>query len=292
MQSMDSVARPSRTALRVALRRATHQLVDSPRLLDDEVAVPIVGDAAAKESAAEAEAERKGWPNRAGRAIRAFMVARSRFAEDALARGVTRGVTQYVILGAGLDTFAYRNPHRARSLRVFEVDHPATQAWKRARLEAAAIPIPASLTFAPVDFERQTLGDGLAAAGFDSGAPSFFSWLGVTMYLTEPAIASTLGLVAATPRGGGIALDYAVPRATLGWMGRIAHDALARRVAAAGEPFRTFWSPGDVRERLAAAGFRAIEDLGADEINARYFVGRADGLKVSGDLGRLASAEL
>ena len=292
MQPVDSQARASRTALRVALRRATHQLVDSPRVLDDEVAVPIVGDAAASEAAAEAAAERKGWRNRAGRAIRAFMVARSRFAEDALARAVARGTTQYVILGAGLDTFAYRNPHPAASLRVFEVDHPATQAWKRRRLAAASIPIPASVKFAAVDFERQTLGEGLALAGFDGLAPSFFSWLGVTMYLSDAAIASTLAFVAATPAGGGLALDYSVPRATLGWMGRIAHDALARRVAAAGEPFRTFWSPLDLRNRLTAAGFHGIEDLGADEINARYFAGRADGLRVSGELGRVASAEL
>ena len=272
--------------------RAAHQLVDSPRVLDDPIAVPIVGDEAARESVAEASAERKGWRNRAGRSIRAFVVARSRFAEDALGRALGRGVTQYVILGAGLDTFAYRNPHAGVSLRVFEVDHPATQAWKRRLLEAASIPIPSSVTFAPVDFERQTLAGGLALAGFDSRAPSFFSWLGVTMYLSEGAIAATLGFVADTPRGGGLAVDYVVPRARLGWIGRIAHDALARRVAAAGEPFRTFWSSDDLRERLTAAGFHAIEELGADEINARYFAGRADGLRVGGQLGRMASAEL
>ena len=279
--------RPSRTAMRVALRRAAHQLLDSPKVLDDPIAVAIVG----AEAASELAAPPAGWRGKIAHAVRAFMVARSRFAEDELARAVARGATQYVILGAGLDTFAYRNPRPDACLRVYEVDHPATQAWKRRKLQAASIPIPSSVTYAPIDFEGQTLDEGLALVGFDPRPPTFFSWLGVTMYLSEDAIASTLEFIASTPRGGGLVLDYAVPRSSLGWKGRIAHDAIARRVASAGEPFRTFFGPEELRDRLAGAGFGAIRDLGPEELNARYFSGRADGLQVSGDLGRLMSAE-
>src|SRR5271167_272110 len=149
----------SRTAQRVAIRRAAHQLLDEPRVLDDPLALRIIG----AETAAELRSNPKEHAAFA-RAFRAFMVARSRFAEDELALAYARGVRQYVVLGAGLDTFAYRNPHAG--LRVFEVDHPATQAWKREQLQAAGIAIPPSLTFVPVDFERQTLADGLGQSGF------------------------------------------------------------------------------------------------------------------------------
>jgi len=274
--------------MRVAMRRAAHQLFDNPKVLDDPIAVPIIGP----EAASKLGAEQDGYRGRVGPSIRAFMAARSRFAEDELARAVGRGTTQYVILGAGLDTFAYRNPYGNGTLRVFEVDYPATQEWKRRRLAAAAIAIPSSVTFAPVDFERQTLADGLRDAGLDQRKPTFFSWLGVTMYLTEEAIAATLGFVASTPRGGGIVFDYAVPRESLGLMGRMALDALARRVEESGEPFRTFFDPGALTERLKQMGFHAVESLGSDEINARYFKERADGLRVAGSLGRLMSAEI
>ena len=197
---------------------------------------------------------------------------------------------QYVVLGAGFDTFAYRNPHPESSLRVFEVDHPATQGWKRKMLAAAGIAVPGSLRFAPVDFERETLDEGLARAGFDPAVPSFFSWLGVAMYLTDDAFTATLGKLGAAAPGSGLVLDYAVPRAHLGWLQRLAHDRLSRRVAAAGEPFRTFFTPGELRARLQRAGFRDVEDLGPDELNARYFQGRRDGLRVRGALARLAAA--
>src|SRR5208337_2845591 len=149
----------SRTAQRVAIRRAAHQLLDHPRVLDDPLALRIIGS--------EAEEVLRSDPKEShafSRAFRAFMAARSRYAEDELAHAVAHGVRQYVVLGAGLDTFAYRNPYP--ELRVFEVDHPATQAWKREQLEAAGIAVPASLTFVPIDFERQTLVDGLTRAGF------------------------------------------------------------------------------------------------------------------------------
>jgi len=137
-----------------------------------------------------------------------------------------------------------------------------------------------------------TLADGLALAGFDRRAPAFFSWLGVTMYLTDEAIESTLRFVASTPAGGGLVFDYAVPRAALGWMSRLALRAISRRVAAAGEPFRTFFDPEALSARLASMGFRSIENLGSEELNRRYFSAREDGLRSSGGLGRLLSAEI
>ncbi|HKN60259.1 MAG TPA: SAM-dependent methyltransferase [Candidatus Acidoferrales bacterium] len=281
-------ARPSTTAQRVAMRRAAHQILDSPRVLDDPVALPILGP----EAAAQLQSERGKLDISVARYFRAFMVARSRYAEDELARAIGRGASQYVILGAGLDTFAYRNPYPESALRVFELDHPATQAWKLERLTAAGIAIPASVTFAPVDFERQSLSDGLARANFRRDAVTFFSWLGVTPYLTREAMTSTLALVASMPKGSGVVFDYAVPRSSLSFLGRLAFDRLASRVAAAGEPFQLFFEPGALAAQLASMGFQSIEDLGTDQINARYFKDRADRLRVGGQLGRLMSASL
>ena len=187
---------PSRTAWRVGVRRAAHQLFDTPKVLDDPVAVRIIGDEG-RRRLAQADQHR----GRIARAFRAFMVVRSRFAEDELARSISRGVTQYVILGAGLDTFAYRNPYDPATLRVFEVDHPATQAWKRQLLAAAAIPIPSAVTYAPIDFERDTLADGLAQGQFDPRIPTFFSSLGVTMYLTARGRRRNASLRSADARG-------------------------------------------------------------------------------------------
>jgi O-methyltransferase involved in polyketide biosynthesis len=132
----------------------------------------------------------------------------------------------------------------------------------------------------------------LKLAGFDSSKAAFFSWLGVTMYLTEDAVMATFGFIASIPSGGGVAFDYAVPRSSLNWIGRLALDALSYRVAAAGEPFRTFFDPSGLAERLQRIGFRDVEDLAAGEINARYFKDRADQLRVTSSLGHLMSAEV
>jgi methyltransferase (TIGR00027 family) len=197
---------PSRTAQSTALQRAVHQLLEVPRIFDDPVALRIFGARGVARLAQALERYRTD----ASRAMRAFLVLRSRFAEDGLAAAFRRGTRQYVVLGAGLDTFAYRNPHRG--LRVFEVDHPTTQRWKRARLAEQAIELPRSLTFAPVDFERQSLGDGLRKARFDLQAPAFVSWLGVTIYLTRPAVMDTLGFVAKScARGSEIVFDFGMP---------------------------------------------------------------------------------
>jgi methyltransferase (TIGR00027 family) len=273
----------SRTAQRVAMRRAAHQLLDQPRVLDDPLALRIIGSEAAEELRSNPK-EHHAF----SRAFRAFMAARSRYAEDELACAVGNGVGQYVVLGAGLDTFAYRNPHSG--LRVFEVDHPATQAWKRQRLLAARIAIPAALTFVPVDFERQTLAEGLGQSGFDLSAAAFFSWLGVTPYLTRDACMSTLSLIATMPAGSGVVFDFAVDPALLNPGQRQALDALSERVARYGEPFQLFFDPGKLRDELKSLGFCRTEFLQGKELNARYFNDRDDGLVVRGGLGHLMGA--
>jgi methyltransferase (TIGR00027 family) len=273
----------SRTAHRVATRRAAHQLLDQPKVLDDPLALLIIGP--------EAENELRSNPkehHKFARAFRAFMAARSRYAEDELAQAYGQGVRQYVVLGAGLDTFAYRHSHAG--LRVYEVDHPATQLWKREQLQAAEIAVPQSLTFVAVDFENKSLDAGLREFGFDEKSPAFFSWLGVTPYLTHDACMTTLSYIARMPAGSGVVFDFAVDRSLLNFGQRIALDALARRVAAAGEPFQLFFHPAKLQDELKRLGFRRTEFLQGEQINQRYFSERSDGLKVRGGLGHLMGA--
>jgi methyltransferase (TIGR00027 family) len=276
--------RASVTAQRVAMRRAAHQVLDRPLVLDDPLALTIIG----AEAAGALASERAGGQLRAAKYFRAFLAARSRFAEDELARAVRRGVRQYVVLGAGLDTFAYRNPYP--DLRVFEVDHPDTQEWKRGRLAAGGIVVPESVTFAPVNFERETLEEGLRHVGFRAEKPAFYSWLGVTPYLVPETVLATLRLIIGLCRENGVAFDYAVPRASLPLLTRVAFDALAARVAAAGEPFRGFFVPEELGAALQGMGYQHVENLREEEINARYFSGRSDGLRVGSGFGHLIVA--
>jgi methyltransferase (TIGR00027 family) len=273
---------PSKTALRVALRRAAHQLHDLPPVLHDPVAVSILGDAYAEEL--QRTPLRLDRPYSIG--LRAFVVARSRYAEDNLARAVHAGVTQYVLLGAGLDTFAYRNPYP--HLHVFEVDHPATQQWKLALLRHNQIAIPDCVTYVPVDFESQSLTAQISSAGFRQDAPAFFAWLGVVPYLSLNAFRETLNFISDQPRESGFTLDYSQPREVLPYFEQLARDSLASRVKEAGEPFQLFFTPDAMAAELRA--FHAIEDLGVAEINARFFANRTDELAVRGSGGRLLSA--
>ena len=279
---------PSATALRVAMRRAAHQIMDDPKVFDDPLALRILG----VENVSAPQSDPK-WLEQTplSRGLRAFLAARSRYAEDELHVAIKRGVHQYVVLGAGLDTFAYRNPYPEDVLHVFEVDHPATQIWKRSRLKEADIPIPRTLTFSPVDFETQTLEEGLRQAGFDTGKCAFFSWLGVTPYLTSSAVTATLRFVASMPVGSGIVFDYMILPSLLNPTARRAFDSLAHRVAMAGEPFQTFFDPSLLKSSLRAMGFGQIEDLGPDELNARYFQGRPDELRV-GSLAHVMNARV
>ncbi len=279
-------ARPSRTALRVAMRRAAHQMYDArPLVFDDPIAVAILGPHAEElQRTPGRDPERKPRPYSIG--LRAFLVARSRYAEDLLAQAVAHGVTQYVLLGAGLDTFAHRNPHP--SLRVFEVDHPATQHWKHELLLGSDLHEPANLTYVPIDFERQSLPEQLAAAGFDTAVPTFFAWLGVVPYLTLDAFRATLRFILVQPLGSGVVFDYGLPRAVLTPNEQLAHDSLASRVYLAGEAFQLFFTPAEVEAELD--GFRDLEDIGSTEINARYFADRTDALRMLGNAARLVSA--
>jgi len=271
----------SRTALRVAIRRAAHQLVDRPPVLDDPIAVRLIGPGY------ERDLERAS--HEVARDFRAFMAARSRYAEDRLAQAVATGLGQYVVLGAGLDTFAYRNPFPA--VGVFEADFPATQEWKQEMLAAAAIALPANLAFVPLDLERKTLLDSLGEAGFDAMAPAYFSWLGVVPYLTLSGFRSTLEAIAQLPDGSGVTFDYTFPPETLTPKRRAIFDRLAGRVSAAGEPFQLFFTPVQVEAELRSAGFQRVEQVDHDGLNELYFRGRADGLKLSPvGIGMLATA--
>jgi methyltransferase (TIGR00027 family) len=256
--------RRSATAERVAMRRAAHQLYDQPLIFEDPLALRILSDEAAARVRTPTEEEQTPF----AQGFRAYMATRSRFAEAELALSVHEGVRQYIVLGAGLDTFAYRNPFP--DLRVFEVDHPATQTWKRERLRHAGIAIPNSMRFAPVDFERDTLAHGLEAAGFNSGEPAFFSWLGVVPYLTRVAAFATLTFIANLPQGSGVVFDYSIPRELMNENERRAFDALAERVARAGEPFRLFFDPDQLTADVQALGFTKVQDHSTMAIRARW----------------------
>jgi methyltransferase (TIGR00027 family) len=271
--------------MRVALRRATHQLLDNPRVLDDPLALSILGDAAGDIRANAAQHQ-----NRFGRRMRAFLVARSRYAEDKLAEGLAHGTQQYVVLGAGLDTSLYRGVANTPYLRIFEVDHPATQKWKKERLQQAGIAVPPSVVHVPMDFESQDLAQQLATAGFQRDKITFVSWLGVVPYLTREAATQTFRFLGGFAAGSGVAFDYGVSPSALGFLERLALRALSRRVARAGEPFRLFFTPSELDQFLMELGFRRIEQLGSEEINALYFSNRTDGLRVSGGVGRITGA--
>jgi methyltransferase (TIGR00027 family) len=273
--------RASKTALGVAIRRAAHQLADCPPVLDDPIALRLVVPGFARRI--------QRAMHRVGRDSRAFMAVRSRFVEDQLARSVACGVAQYVVLGAGFDTLAYRNPFPA--LRVFEVDFPATQADKRSVLAEAGILLPAGLTFVPLDLERHSLAQGLAASGFDAARPAFFSCLGVIPFLTLAAFRSTLQAIAQLPAPSAVGFDYALEPETLPPPGRVAFRGLSRRVARAGEPFQLLFTPEQVDSELRRAGFHRVEQLDYLQLNQLYFNKRVDGLKLSAAVSaRLATA--
>ena len=279
--------RRSATAERVAMRRAMHQICDRPLVFEDPLALRVLSDEAVAQVHAEvAEGDSHPW----ARGLRFFLAVRSRFAEEELALAVEQGVRQYVVLGAGLDTFACRNPWPG--VRVFEVDHPDTQAWKRGRLQHAGIAVPETLHFAPIDFERDTLAHGLEAAGFRREEPAFFSWLGVVPYLTRDAAFATLQFIAGMPPRSGVVFDYAIPRELLGEAEQRTFDLLAERVARAGEPFRLFFAPEQLAADLGALGFTSIEDMDSASIRARWFGDRAGEPRPQGRSGRLLCARL
>jgi methyltransferase (TIGR00027 family) len=267
---------PSRTALGAAAHRAVHQVLERGRIFADPLAVRILG---ADTNAAVRDA--KNDPSR--RWLRLFIAVRTRFAEDALAAAVGRGVRQIVVLGAGLDTYAYRTA-LGESMRIFEVDHPATQAWKRQRLAEVAIPVPSALTFAPVDFERETVAAGLAGAGFNPAQQTFFTWLGVVPYLTVPAVYSTLDFIVRISGGAHVVFDYSNPPALNPNQDEFGafREALAARVASLGETFMSYFETDALHARLTTLGFRDIEDLSPAAIQKRFFADRVSDLPERG----------
>jgi methyltransferase (TIGR00027 family) len=265
---------PKPSALIVATQRAAHQLIDRPLVLDDPIALPILG--AADAQALRSDLDKFSHPMSLG--LRSTVVVRSRLADDIRAEHAERGIDQYVVLGAGLDTSAYRHPDAPG--RIFEVDLPSTQQWKRARLEEAGIAVPASLNFVPVDFERVGLAEGLTAAGFDRHAPAVFSWLGVTMYLDEPAVIDTLRFIAGCAKGTAVLFEHAVPLASLPPMMRIVIEQMMARFAERGEPWKSFFDPETLATTLSTLGFGSCRSWTPDELNERYLANRTDGLRL------------
>jgi len=245
---------PSRTAFAAASYRAAHQVFEQGRFFKDPVALKILGvDPKTIRQDQEFHEARRG--------IRFFVVARANIAESALKTAVDeREVGQLVVLGAGLDTFAYRNPFGER-LRVFEVDHPATQAWKRRRLSEAGVTVPGNVTYAPMDFERDNLSERLSLAGLAPNVRTFFTWLGVVPYLTSQAVALTLSQIAAHPAGAEVAFDYTEARENIDPALRPQYEERAARVAAAGEPFLSYFAPAELHDQLYEFGFRRIKDF-------------------------------
>jgi methyltransferase (TIGR00027 family) len=273
---------PSQTALGAAAYRAIHQTLEDGVIFADAYALKIL-DAETRAALDQIAADP------AQRPMRLFIVARSRFSEDALAASVARGVRQVVVLGAGLDTFSLRNPFEGQGVRVFEVDHPSTQAWKRERLAEAGLALPAALTFAPVDFERQSLSEGLANAGLDEDRPAFFQWLGVTPYLTHEAISATLDFIAGVP-GSAVVFDYTEPFQNHSPDRRARLTAIAERTAARGEPWLSFFDPSELAAVLRDKGFTDIEDLGSAEMVSRFSPALGEGLR-RGPGGHVIRAE-
>jgi methyltransferase (TIGR00027 family) len=254
---------PSQTARGAAAFRAVHQILEHGAIFKDPFASKILDEQTAnslKELAAD-EALRP-W--------RLFIAARSRFSEDTMANCIAAGARQVVVLGAGLDTFSLRNPFAALGVRVYEVDYAATQSWKRQRIKAAGLIEPQSLIFAPTDFERENLSEGLSRVGFELNEPAFFQWLGVVPYLTREAISSTLKFISKIPQSA-VVFDYAEPFENYPPERRASVKAVAESAAARGEPWLSLFDPAELYKLLRSEGLKNVEDLGLAEIAERLY---------------------
>src|SRR5215472_15666814 len=252
---------PSRMALMVARQRAAHQLLDHGAILDDPYAVRILGE--------HEDNILQAFNDHPLASIgRLCTAARSRIAEDALSKAVERGVRQVVILGAGLDTFALRNPHAAR-ISIFEVDHPATQAWKRQRLVGAELALPPWLTFVPIDFEQDNLQEKLSSAGFQRTSAAFFTWLGVVPYLTQDAIGSTLGYMASI-QNSEVVFDYMEPPEAFSEEIRGLVTERTEQLEKTEERWASRFKPAGIAAILRAHGLCDIEDISFQQIASRF----------------------
>ena len=271
-------SRPSGTAESIAFMRALHLVVDDdPKIFADPLAAAFLSS----EQATVLKAPPQAFQTPEMRALRAVFVVRQRYAEDELAKALARGVSQYVILGAGLDSFAYRRPDLQQTVHVYEVDHPASQGWKRQRLTELGIALPGNLAFIPIDFEVQTLAAGMAASAFNPHEPAFFSWLGVTQYLTTEAVLSTLRYVASSAAPGSeIVFQILLPPSTLSAEDQAVITVASQNAAQRGEPFQSFFEPKPLEEQLRVMGFREVVHFTPAEATALYFQGRKDGLRL------------
>lgn len=278
-------SRPSQTAIASALMRAAHLLLDAPpAVLRDDFALPLSGW---KESALiagfaalQTKLAQETSPTEAKlllQSVRAITVLRARYVEDLLAEAHQRGVRQYVVLGAGLDSYALRT---SLQLSVFELDHPSTQGSKRERLAALGLKTGPQHHFVPIDFEAEPPLRALARAGFRAELPTFFSWLGVINYLGQAAIFDTLRALAQLPPESAVVFDYVLPDYLLDAAGRRLVSTLLTDMSARGEPGQSFFSPEELGQRVRSLGFREVVDLGPEEANARYFSGRSDELRL------------
>jgi len=264
---------PEDTAARTALWRALHVAADAPpHVFEDTIGLKLV-------------APDEGWRNRGDMSsftspFRASIVARARFVEDLVLERTAQGVGQYVILGAGLDTFAQRRPELASRLRVFEIDQPGPQAWKKQRLVELGFGVPAFLQFVPVDFEAgDTWWERLAASGFDAARPAVVASTGVSMYLTLDAIKATLRQVAELAAGSTLAMSFMLP---IEMNDPEIRPGVERAVAGAkanGTPFISFFMPAEMLALARDAGFKKVQHVSAAALGERYFVGRTDGLR-------------
>ena len=253
---------PSRTALIPARQRAAHQVLDHGSILYDPFAMKIL-----REDEKDVLQFANGHP--LASIGRLFTTARSRIAEDAMSGAVEKGIRQIVILGAGLDTFALRSPHSARQIRIYEVDHPATQAWKLERLAEAQLALPPWLILVPVDFERDDLRETLVGAGFQQDSPAFFSWLGVVPYLTQDAIGNTLDYMASI-QNSELVFDYMEPPQAFSDEMRKLVTKQTEQLEKINERWVSRFEPGGIRERLRSHGFSAIEDISFEQIKSRF----------------------
>jgi methyltransferase (TIGR00027 family) len=266
---------PSRTLLGAAIRRAEHQVLDTPLIFEDPVILDLVPEAT--DPAARSEFRSPDEP--VSTLLRSLFAMRSRFAEDRLAQAARRGVRQYVMVGAGLDTFPWRQPRSTRDLVIFAADHPASLIWTHRRLRDRGLERPPNLIHVPVDLEDCRIGESLSACGFDHDAPGFCSVLGVTQYLSDDAINALLSFVASLKPGSEAVLSFVVPDEHLDGDDLQAAAGSVARTAALGEPWKSRLQPHVFLRRLSDLGFAEIFHLTPELAQQRYFAGRRDALR-------------
>ncbi|MFE9577061.1 class I SAM-dependent methyltransferase [Nocardia sp. NPDC006044] len=264
---------PSRTAMFAAVSRGLFRLeTASPWVLDDPLALVLVGPVWQQLR----DRFDPLFPDPVRRQSRAAVCTRSRYVEDRLIAGT---FTQYVILGAGLDSFAWRRPDLLGSLTLFEVDHPASQAWKSERVRELGLPLGDSQVFVPTDFEAGSVRDALAAAGFDWAQPTMFCWTGVAPYLTAPAIEATLHTIAAAAPGSEVVFSYRAEDSALDDAATEFARIYTPIAAAVGEPLQPGWPVSEIERLISRCGLKVVDHPTRADLQHRYFAGRTDGLR-------------